>query len=92
MVASFNSRARNALPEIADALLGDIDESALALWDGIGDGVMARPCPPSGDQIHFGLRLGPFRDRVGKDSCKEWAAGDVLNGRVAEKEFAKVRF
>jgi pimeloyl-ACP methyl ester carboxylesterase len=87
----FQLARGNALPEIPDALLSDVDECALPLWDGIGDGIVACASPPGGDQIHFVLRLGAFRNRARKDRRKEWATRNILNGRVAEQEFAKVR-
>ena len=92
IVASFKSRAGMPFPEISDTFLGNIDQRALSLWNCIGDGIVARSCPPSRDQVHFGLRLCAFRDGAGEYRCKEWAAGNILNGRAAEQNLAQVRF
>ena len=52
---------------------------------------MARPCPPRGNQVHFGLRLGSFWNGAGKNRRKKGATRYVLNGSVVEQEFPKMR-
>ena len=72
----FQVAGGDALTEVPDAFLSDIDESALALRDSIGCSVIACSRPPGCNQVHFGLGLGAFLESNGQGLLQR--RGDAL--------------